>query len=137
MHKPAKVTELPGPWRVELDATSPQPSTGPVLVRMRVHNQGDAPATFCRYHTPFEGIQNDIFIVEHGDSELPYQGKMKKRAPPEPRDYTTVKPGSSTSWAEVDLTDGYTFEQGHYTVRFRGSGIPGLPDSAPITLTLE
>ena len=137
MHKPAKTTELPGPWRVELEATSPQPSEGPILIRMRVHNQGDAPATFCRYHTPYEGIRNDIFIVERGKTEIPYQGKMAKRAPPGPQDHTTVKPGRSTAWAEVDLTEGYTLKKGEYTVRFRGSGIPGLPDSAPIALSLE
>lgn len=105
-------------------------------VMLEVTNTSGAKAEFCTYHTPFEGIRNDIFVVERDGEELPYRGMMAKRAPPTKKDHRTLKPGASITSEAVDLSETYALKSGTYTVRFRGGGVSGLPDSAPIELVV-
>lgn len=118
-------------FAVELEAV------GGGEVAMRVTNTSTEPATFCTYHTPFEGIRNDIFIVERRGRERPYRGKLAKRIPPGPEDHRTLAPGATAGPATVDLTRDWDLSRGRYTVRYRGSGISGLPDSPPIELVVD
>lgn len=109
---------------------------GSTTVVMEVSNPTDAALEFCTYHTAFEGMANDIFVVVREDgSEVPYRGKMKKRAPPSRQDFVKLRPGASKS-AEIDLTLGYDLPTGRYEVHYRGSGISRLPDSPAIALDL-
>jgi len=111
-------------------------TTGPTHVRVTVSNPSPDRLEFCRYHTPFEGIANKIFVVTSADgADVPYRGKMKKRAPPTRADYIKIRSGGSES-TEVDLATGYTLPAGEYQVHFRGGEISGLPDSAPVTLVV-
>lgn len=114
---------------VELSAQKTYALGAPVDVVTLVYNPGTAPQTFCTYHTPFEGIRNDIFVVQRGPGTLDYQGKLAKRAPPGPEDHRTIAPGQSSRRVTVDLREGYELVPGTYRVRFAGSGISGLPDS--------
>ncbi|MEZ4322547.1 MAG: hypothetical protein R3F61_34085 [Myxococcota bacterium] len=106
-------------------------------VALTVENAGSARATFCTYHTPFEGIRNDIFIVERDGVEVDYQGMMAKRTPPGPEDHRTLAPGAVEGPVTVDLSRGYPLSPGTYTVRYRGTLISGLPDSNPVELVVR
>lgn len=106
-------------------------------VTLEVANTSDEKAEFCTYHTPFEGIRNNIFVVERKGEELPYRGMMAKRAPPTKKDHRKLKPGSSVTSDPVDLAEVYELKKGSYTVRFRGGGVSGLPDSEPIELVVR
>lgn len=111
---------------------------GSSQVRMTVTNTTSSVQKFCTYHTAFEGIRNDIFIVEDATGvELDYRGKMAKRAPPGPDAFIELQPGAAQTSRVVDLADGYDFARAEYRVRYRGTGISGLDDSAPITLDLR
>ena len=99
-----------------------------VLIKMIVKNIGKEVAVFCKYHTPFEGIQNNIFDVWKGQTEIPYVGMLKKRIPPSEKDYVKLAPNKEVS-CEVAL-DGYDMTQkGRYKLQFSGNLISGLPES--------
>jgi hypothetical protein len=107
-------------------------------IEMTVSNPTGERRVFCTYHTPFEGIRNDIFEVHRADSgeELEYAGMMAKRAAPGPEDFITLAPNGYES-AAVDLTDGYDFPvSGDYTVHFPGNMISGLPASNDVMVTV-
>ena len=109
----------------------------PVKIKTTVTNTGTTTATFCDYHTPFEGIANRIFLVKRNGKEIPYQGKMKKRIPPGPEDYIKLKPGKSIS-CEVTIQDNYDLsKKGKYTIAYIGTLISGLPDSEEIAFVIE
>ncbi len=110
----------------------------PTAVRMEVANDSPVPIEFCRYHTAFEGLRNDIFEVRDPQGAvLEYRGPMAKRAAPEREDFFVVQPGRFHT-AEVDLALGYALGGGQtYVVRYRGSEISGLPDSAPLELPID
>lgn len=105
---------------------------------MEVSNPNASAVSFCRYHTAFEGLSNDIFEVRAPDgSEVPYGGPMLKRAPPEPEDWFLVQPGRFHT-AEVDLQDGYALQAGTtYAVRYRSSSVSTLPGSPWFDFVLE
>lgn len=107
-----------------------------VSVAMEVFNPTSARKIFCTYHTPFEGIRNEIFAIRDGNGdEVSYAGMMAKRAAPGPEDYITLAPNDAQS-AEVDLTDGYDLAPGDYTVTFPGNMISGLDASNPVTISV-
>ncbi|MCB9670766.1 MAG: hypothetical protein H6734_14895 [Alphaproteobacteria bacterium] len=129
-HAPGGPMTKSGTFDVRLEA-----GTG-TEVTMTVVNTGPDRGTFCTYHTPFEGIRNDIFVVERDGRELDYRGMMAKRAPPGPEDFRTVAAGGSVGPVTVDLSRGYALGPGTWSVRYRGTGISGLPDSNPVELVV-
>jgi peptidyl-Lys metalloendopeptidase len=126
---------------VRLEANGPFPAGGSIGIRMTVSNPTTAPRTFCRYHTPFEGIRNDIFLVSsltnNKDEDIEYGGMMVKRAPPGRDDFLTLAPGASRT-ATVDLSQGGygPLPPGGYAVRYRGTDISGLPMTGPIFISV-
>lgn len=109
-------------------------ATGATTLVMSVHNPTAGRRTFCTYHTPFEGIRNDIFVVMTAAGvELDYRGMMAKRVAPDASDHVTLAPGKTAIAEEVDLASVYALS-GPCSIRYRGTGISGLGDSAPITL---
>lgn len=121
--------------RVELAAKTPFVAGQPMRVEMTVSNPTDRAKTFCRYHTPFEGLHNDIFAVSASIADVPYRGMMKKRAPPGPKDYIRLAPGEARS-ATVDLAEGYTIPPGGYALSYRGTDISGLPHAGPVGISV-
>ncbi|MCB9654168.1 MAG: hypothetical protein H6729_08580 [Deltaproteobacteria bacterium] len=107
----------------------------PINIRMVVSNPTTEPLTFCKYHTPFEGLRNDIFAVRSAGHELEYRGAMAKRSAPEPQDYIQVAPGASVE-AVIDLSGDYAFEAGVYEIVYRSTIVSGLKASPPLTLTV-
>ena len=121
--------------KIELDSTAILVGY-PVLVKMHVTNIGSKKATFCQYHTPFEGIQNNIFNVWRKGKVLPYQGIMKKRIPPSEDDYLTIKAVEEVS-CSVEL-EGYDLSRkGTYKIQFEENMISGLPSSNTIAFTID
>lgn len=103
---------------------------------MTVRNTSDAEASFCRYHTAFEGVRNNIFVVSRGGRELRFEGKMAKRIPPGPEDHVTLQPGQSVD-ATVDLVPHWPLKRGAWSVRYRGTSISGLDDSEPVEVVVR
>ncbi|MGH1345170.1 MAG: hypothetical protein ACRBN8_26650 [Nannocystales bacterium] len=110
----------------------------PTAIRMEVSNPGTTPVSFCRVHTPFEGLSNNIFEVRAPDgSELSYSGPMVKREAPGPDDCFEVQPGRFHT-AEVDLLDGYALRAGTtYAIRYRSSSVSTLPSSPWFDFVVE
>ena len=101
---------------------------------MTVRNTGETPTSFCRYHTPFETIKANIFtLIRPGAGQaLPYQGEKAERTPPGPQDDVRLAAGESTQ-VTFDLRDAYgalSPEPYGYQLKFRGSDLSKLPDSA-------
>ncbi len=110
----------------------------PIELRMRVKNSTSTPQKFCSYHTLFEGLRNDLFEVKRADgSELEYRGMMAKRAPPDADDFITLAPGEARTSEAVDVSEGYAFTPGTFSVVFTGGSISGLPASKPITVSVQ
>lgn len=115
--------------QTRLDATD----SGELL--FTVLNPTDGPRTFCTYHTPFEGLRNDILVVRSAGQRVPYAGVLAKRMPPGPDDYRTLGPGEDAS-VSFPLADGYTLEPGSYNVLFAGNEVSGLPASPAVIVSL-
>ena len=108
-----------------------------IMIKTTVTNIGNKSARFCNYHTPFEGIANEIFLIKRNDEEISYQGILKKRIPPTKDDYIILQAGKQIT-CTVTLNDNYDFsESGAYTVQYKGSMISGLPDSNEIRFVVE
>lgn len=117
------VTLLPGPT--------------PTSVILQVQNPTSTTKTFCDYHTPFEGLRNDIFEVRgDGGVALDYRGMMAKRAPPGDDDFLDVPAGGVRQSDPLDLSGGYALKAGTWQVRFSGDSISGLPASTTLTLSV-
>jgi hypothetical protein len=107
----------------------------PVPLQMQVHNPTAAPVTFCTYHTLFEGLRNNLFIVGSDVGvEVPYRGLMAKRAAPSSSDYRTLRAGETIVSQAVNIGEGYALKAGRSRVTFEGNGISGLSASAPIVV---
>jgi len=107
-----------------------------IKLHFLVRNPDEAPRTFCDYHSPFEGIRNNIFEVKDAQGKvLPYQGMMAKRAAPSLSNFWTVPPKSKVR-VLFDLSKGYTLPAGSYTLRFSGNGISGLPASESVSIQI-
>jgi hypothetical protein len=122
--------ETSGSFAVRLEAV------GGTRIATTVENVGTTTATFCVYHTPFEGIMNDIFIVERGGRAVPYEGPLASRVAPGPEHYVSLSAGQVAGPETVDLEGYYDLRPGTYTVRYRGTGISGLPESPPVELVV-
>ena len=125
-------------FEVTISTTNKQLKKGEELfISIVVKNVSDSSAKFCKYHTPFEGINNEIFEVVRNGKKSPYQGKLKKRRAPTEEDYIKLRPGQSTT-CKVSLNQKYNIEnKGNYTIRFLGSGISQLSDSNEITFEIR
>lgn len=100
----------------------------PVTVRFTLTNTTSAPITVLKWHTPLEGFNSDMFVVERDGRRVPYVGREVKRGAPGPEDYVTIEPGQSVS-ADLDLSEGYALaERGRYQAQYRSEIlIPARP----------
>jgi len=107
----------------------------PVPLQMQVHNPTTKPVTFCTYHTLFEGLRNNLFVVQSDAGvAVDYRGMMAKRAPPSSSDYRTLKAGETIVSDAVNIGDGYALTTGRYRIAFEGNGISGLSASPAIVV---
>jgi heat shock protein HslJ len=102
-----------------IEAQESLPTGAVVKVRFTLTNVSSEGFFVLKWFTPLEGLAGDIFGVQRDGVDLPYRGKLVKRAPPISEDYVWMDAGGSIS-AEVDLAEGYDFSQaGQYTLQFR------------------
>jgi len=94
--------------------------TGEELVlRFALTNTGPRSAQILRWHTPLQGVDDDLFEVSRNGEPVAYLGRMFKRGVPTPSDYLRVLPGETLS-ANVPLASLYDLSRpGEYTVRYR------------------
>jgi peptidyl-Lys metalloendopeptidase len=93
-------------------------AAGTASITFTLTNRGDQPVSVLKWHTPLEGIQNDIFDIVHEGKPVPYVGRLVKRGQPTAEDFVTLGPGETAS-AVVDLGEAYAFpEPGRYEVRY-------------------
>jgi len=102
-----------------IEAQESLPTGAVVKVRFTLTNTSSEGFFVLKWFTPLEGLAGDIFQVQRDGVDLPYHGKLVKRAAPISEDYVWIDAGGSIS-AEVDLAEGYDFSQaGQYTLQFR------------------
>lgn len=107
------------------------------IFEFSVKNNSNTGFFFCKYHTPFEGIRNDIFELKNETGDiLEYLGEMVKRCPPEKKDFMQVEPGQIKK-VEFFIDNQYELKPGQFTIKFRGGGISGLPDSQPHSFVIR
>ena len=108
-----------------------------IILTTTVTNASKSVVKFCKYHSPFEGIANEIFVVTKNGKPLDYQGILKKRVPPIKDDFITLQPEASTS-CRVSISEKYNMvNKGEYTIRFMGSSISQLPNSNEIKVLIQ
>jgi peptidyl-Lys metalloendopeptidase len=82
-------------------------------------NESDQALQVLRWNTPLDGFKSDMFHVENDGVQVPYLGRVYKRAAPEPEDYLLIQPGETVQHA-VNFLDAYDVAAtGHYRVRYR------------------
>ena len=102
-----------------IEAQESLPTGAVVKVRFTLTNTLSEGFFVLKWFTPLEGLAGDIFQVQRDGVDLPYRGKLVKRAAPISEDYVWIDAGGSIS-AEVDLAEGYDFSQaGQYMLQFR------------------
>ncbi|MCP3168418.1 protease [Myxococcus qinghaiensis] len=106
----------------------------PVELVFKLTNPTKEPLYVLKWHTPLEGIRNDIFLVSRDGaaSALPYGGPMMKRAPPTASSYATLAPGESVE-GTVDVAPAYGLQEpGTYRITFQGPLMDVTSDQAKV-----
>lgn len=107
-----------GSGTVEARLEAAPQAAGGASVTFTLTNRGNRPVSVLKWHTPLEGIRNDIFRITHEGEMVPYVGPLIKRGQPTAEDFVTLGPGETVS-AVVDLGAVYAFpEPGRYEVRY-------------------
>jgi len=91
----------------------------PLPLRFELTNNGGKDIYVLKWHTPFEGIRNDIFRVTRNGKEMDYQGIMAERANPKSmKSYMLLKAKGSKT-ASINLVKYYDFSKpGLYTISY-------------------
>ncbi|MCY1019714.1 protease [Pyxidicoccus sp. MSG2] len=109
----------------------------PVEVVFRLTNPTAKPLYVLDWHTPLEGLLNDIFQITRDGTELSYAGPMLKRGNPGADDYVAVAPGASVE-GRVNVALAYDFTQpGRYRIAFRGRLMDVATQQAEVPHTLD
>lgn len=114
------------------------PMGAEIELTFTISNPNKKKIKYCDYHTPFEGIRNNILLVTHPNGEkVAYAGPMVKRKEPSKENYHKVKGGESVSTKFV-INQGYPIsDPGKYTIQFMGNAsVNMLPNSNVLELEL-
>ncbi|MCP3059510.1 protease [Myxococcus sp. K38C18041901] len=106
----------------------------PVEVLFKLTNTSAQPVYVLKWHTPLEGIRNDIFKVTLTGSaaDQSYMGPMVKRGPPDASSYATLAPGASEERG-VDVAQAYGIQTpGTYRIHFVGQLMDVTTDAAKV-----
>jgi hypothetical protein len=97
-----------------------------VLVTFRVENRGERRVGLPREIAADTELTRRVFdLREHpGEAEVPYAGRMVKRAPPGLEDYVELAPHSAHTHT-IDITRAYAFKPGTHTyvIRYEGAAL--------------
>jgi len=92
----------------------------PVELVFQLSNPSAQTLHVLDWHTPLEGVRNNIFDVSRAGTPLDYRGPMVKRGPPTADDYVTLAPGASVE-GKVNVARDYDMRApGTYRIAFRG-----------------
>lgn len=97
-----------------------------VLVTFKVENRGERRVGLPREIAFDPELARRVFdLREHpGEAEVPYTGRMVKRAPPGLDDYVELAPHSAHTHT-IDITRAYAFKPGTHTyvIRYEGAAL--------------
>jgi hypothetical protein len=97
-----------------------------VLVTFRIENRGERRVGLPREIASDTELSRRVFdLREHpGDAEVPYVGRMVKRAAPAADDYIELAPHSAHAHT-IDITRSYAFKPGTHTyiIRYEGAAL--------------
>ena len=109
----------------------------PVEVVFRLSNPTSQPLYVLDWHTPLEGLLNNIFQVTRDGAEISYAGPMLKRANPGADDYVAVAPGATVE-GKVNVALAYDFTQpGRYRIAFQGRLMDVATQQAGLPHTMD
>ena len=109
----------------------------PINIICKIYNSSLESQSFCKYHTPFEGVQNRIFTLIKDGKNIPYKGKLIKRLVPIKKDYVDLQSKGTIS-CTVDISSSYDLsKKGEYFINYKGSQISNLPDSLPLQFIIK
>lgn len=101
-----------------------------VFIDFTLKNVSTGKLHVLSWHTPLEGLWEDLFDVRRNGKPVDYVGPMVKRGQPTPDAYFALEPGE-TRKIRLDLSEGYDFSQtGEYSVQYAG-GIADYDESQP------
>lgn len=110
---------------VEVRITAAKEALSPedgVLVNVAITNPTKSAIKILRWHTPFDGVKEDLFAVTVNGKPAEYIGAEYKRAAPTEKDYITLNPGQLMETV-VDLAGFYDFsESGYYQISYKTEG---------------
>lgn len=92
-----------------------------IVVTFTLANTSPKDLWVLTWYTPLEGIKGKIFTMTCNGVEIPYEGRMVKRAAPLEEDYILIKSGETVSAANDLATVFHLSESGTCTVNFRGT----------------
>jgi len=94
----------------------------PIKVSFIIKNGTKKPIQLLKWGTPLEGqLTRNSFKITYKNKELPYLGRLSKRAKPSNKDFTTLQALTSQQ-TELTLNSYYNFSQpGEYTLTYRPS----------------
>ena len=107
-----------------------------VLVTFRIENRGERRVGLPREIASDTELTRRLFdLREHpGEAEVPYTGRMVKRAAPTLEDYVELAPHSAHTHT-IDITHAYAFRPGTHTylIRYGGAGLADVRQLDTVT----
>lgn len=94
---------------------------GKVKVRVMIENLSDRPVWVPREIADSDELTGPRFVLRTPQDEVPYTGKMVKRAAPGPDDYLEIRP-HTTHLNTIDITGAYAFKPGRHSYEIRYAG---------------
>ncbi len=89
-----------------------------VLVTVTMTNVSSHPVRLLKWHTPVDGLKEDLFVVTADGAAAEYNGRHYKWATPEAHDFLRLAPGESVS-RTVDLASIYDLSRtATYSIRY-------------------
>lgn len=89
------------------------------VVKITYRNDSAEDIYLVRWQTALQGVEGNLFDVSRDGQEVPYTGRLYKRATPRAEDYIRIPAGTSRS-ADVELSSVYDLSRtGEYSIRYR------------------
>lgn len=93
----------------------------PIIITFTLENLTDQHILVLKWYTPLEGFKGEIFLVTCNGKNVPYEGRLVKRADPLEEDYILFGPHQSVH-SKINLSDVYNLRSSSQEckVEFKG-----------------